>query len=92
MEHSGIGIDELLSNSTELFAITGLHRSDLQGEDNSDDSADEIEDYINELEMHDDEEMDNELEVPPPMHSSTPQGCRKLKCSGGAKIASLIAL
>jgi hypothetical protein len=73
MEHSGIGIDELLSNSTELFAITGLHRSDLQGEDNSDDSAaDEIEDYINELEMHDDEEMDNELEVPPPMHSSTP--------------------
>lgn len=22
--------------------------------------------------MHDDEDMDNELEVPPPMHSSTP--------------------
>ena len=58
-------IDDLLSNSTELFAITGLHRSDLHEEDDSDDSADEIEEYFNELEIHDEEDMDNEPQVDP---------------------------
>jgi hypothetical protein len=72
MEHSGMGIDDLLSNSSELFAITGLHRSDLQGEDDSDDSTDEIEEYFNELELHDEEDMDYEPEEEPLLHSSTP--------------------
>ena len=60
-----MGIDDLLSNSAELFAITGLHRSDLHGEDDSDDSADEIEEYFNELEIHDEDEMDYEPQVDP---------------------------
>ena len=37
MEHSGLGLDELLNNSTDLFAVTGLHRSDLDGYNDSDD-------------------------------------------------------
>ena len=79
MENSGLGIDDLLDNSTELFAITGLHRSDLHGEEDSDDSADEIEAYLQELEIHDYEDMDYEPEniddepvVHSPVLSSTP--------------------
>lgn len=72
MEHSGMWIDDLLSNSAKLFAITGLHWNDLQGEDDSDDSTDEIEEYFNELELHDEEDMDYEPEEEPLLHSSTP--------------------
>jgi hypothetical protein len=74
MEHSGMGIDDLLSNSAELFAITGLHRSYLPGEDDSDDSKDEIKVYFNELEIHDEEDMDYESEEEPSLHPSTPVG------------------
>jgi hypothetical protein len=74
MEHSGMGIDDLLSNSSELFAITGLHRSDLQGEDDSDDSKYEIEVCFSELEIHGEEDMDYESEEEPSLHPSTPVG------------------
>ena len=73
MEDTGLGIDELLNNSGELLAITGLHRSDLQGEDDySDDSDDEIAEYLNDLETNDIEESDHESEPPLPVNASTP--------------------
>jgi hypothetical protein len=72
MESSGMGIDDLLSNSAELFAITGLHRSDLHGEEDSDGSADEIEEYLKELELHEEEDMDFDPTIESPMRSSTP--------------------
>ena len=53
-----MGIDHLLSYSAELFATTGLHQSDLHGKEDSDDSADEIEEYLKELQLHEEEDMD----------------------------------
>lgn len=80
MEESGVGIDDLLSNSTELFAVTGLRRSDLQGDEQSDGSEDEIEQYMNANTMYDQDylESDGQESDPdeelhqPPRHTSTP--------------------
>ena len=73
MEDTGLGINELLDNSGELHAITGLHQSDLMGEDDySDDSDDEIAEYLNYLETNDIEESDHESGPPSPVNASTP--------------------
>ena len=72
MEDTGLGINELLNNSGELLAITGLHRSDIQREDDySDDSDDEIAEYLNDLETNDIEESDHESGPPSPVRKTS---------------------